>query len=75
MADLGRILLIAGLVLACIGGGILILNRFPGLPLGRLPGDFSWGSGDTKVFFPLATMIIVSIVLTIVINVILKLFR
>lgn len=75
MADLGRILLIAGLVLACIGGAILILNRFPGIPLGRLPGDFSWGSGNTRVFFPLATMIVVSIVLTIIINVILKLFR
>ena len=75
MVDIGRILLIAGVVLACIGGAILILNRFSGLPLGRLPGDFSWGSGGTKVFFPLATMIVVSIVLTIIINVILKLFR
>lgn len=75
MADVARLLIIAGLGLALIGGVILLLGRLPGLPLGRLPGDVSWETGNVRILLPLGTMIVISIVLTILINVVLRLFR
>lgn len=75
MSNVGKLLIFAGVALVIIGGAILLLQRFPGIPLGKLPGDFSWESGSTRIYFPLATMIVLSIILTIVINIILRLFR
>ncbi len=76
MDNLGKLLLVAGALLIVAGGVVLLLGR-TGLDLGHLPGDFAWESesGRTRVFFPLATMIIVSIVLTILVNLVLRLFR
>jgi hypothetical protein len=56
---LGRLLIIVGLVIAGIG----LLVSF-GLPIGRLPGDFTIRRGNFTFYFPLATSIVVSIVLT-----------
>lgn len=75
MSNIGKILLFAGVALVFVGGIIMLLDRFPGLPFGKLPGDFSWQSGNTRIYVPLATMVIVSIVLTIVVNFLLRLFR
>ena len=58
---MGRLLIIAGLVL--VGIGLLVQL---GLPIGRLPGDFTVRRGAFSFYFPLATSIIVSILLTIV---------
>ena len=58
---MGRLLIVLG-VLLVIGG--LLINM--GLPIGRLPGDFSVRRGNFSFHFPLATSIIVSIVLTLV---------
>lgn len=75
MSDLGRLLVFAGIGLAAVGALLLLLGRMPGLPIGQLPGDFSWERGSTRIYFPLATMIIVSIVLTVILNLVLRLFR
>lgn len=75
MSNLGRLLVFLGIGLVLIGGIIWLLSRFPGLPLGRLPGDFSWEGERVKIYFPLATMLIVSLVLTLLVNLILRLFR
>jgi ribose/xylose/arabinose/galactoside ABC-type transport system permease subunit len=56
---IGRFLMLAGLVIAGIG---LLMTW--GLPIGRLPGDFSYRKGNFGFYFPLATSIVVSIVLT-----------
>ena len=56
---MGKWLVIAGLVAAGIG-----LLMMAGLPIGRLPGDISFRRGNTTVYFPLATSIILSIILT-----------
>jgi hypothetical protein len=56
---MGRLLIVIGLVIAGIG----LLVSF-GLPLGRLPGDFTFRRGNFSFYFPLATSIVVSIVLT-----------
>jgi DUF2905 family protein len=64
--SLGRLLLIFGLILAGLGGLLLLAGQIPFL--GRLPGDFSFGSGNVRVYIPLATSIILSLVLTVVLN-------
>jgi hypothetical protein len=65
MNDLGRLLLFIGLLIAGIGVVVLLLGK-TALPLGRLPGDFSWRGKHTTVYFPLATSILLSIVLSLV---------
>ena len=57
---MGRLLLVVGLVLA--GVGLLMML---GIPIGRLPGDLTVRRGNFTFYFPLATSIIASIVLTI----------
>jgi Protein of unknown function (DUF2905) len=57
--SIGRFLILAGLAIAGIG---LLMTW--GLPIGRLPGDLSYRKGNFSFYFPLATSIVVSIVLT-----------
>jgi hypothetical protein len=65
MADLGKLLLILGGVIVLIGVVLLLAGRF-NLPLGRLPGDITYRGKNTVVYFPLATSIIISIVLSLI---------
>ena len=58
---MGKVLVIAGLIIAAVG--LLVMA---GAPIGRLPGDFTWRRGNATFYFPLATSIIISIVLTVV---------
>lgn len=64
---LARTLIAIGLVLLVVG---LILQHVPGLLgwFGRLPGDITIGRGNSRVFIPVTSMIIVSLVLTLVLN-------
>lgn len=64
MNELGKALLGLGLLLAVIGGVLLVAGRF-GLPLGRLPGDMAYRGKHVSVYFPLGTSILISIVLSI----------
>ena len=59
--DLGRMLVIGGLLVAAVGAVFLLGG-------GRLPGDLSFGKGNARVYVPLATCLIVSVVATIVLN-------
>jgi hypothetical protein len=63
MVDLGRILIFLGLLLIAAGALVLGLNRLH-LPLGRLPGDFNWRGRNWSVSFPLATSILLSVLLS-----------
>lgn len=69
MESIARYLMIGGLVLFLVGGGIYLASRF-GLPLGRLPGDIRIEGENGSFYFPLTTSILVSVVLTIVLNLI-----
>jgi Protein of unknown function (DUF2905) len=69
-ADVGKLLLIGGAVIAVIGVLLIIGNP---LRLGQLPGDISGSRGGVSFSFPIVTCIVISIVLTIVINVVLRL--
>jgi len=55
----GRLLIIVGVLIA--GAGLLMTLGFP---IGRLPGDFSYKRGHFSFYFPLATSILASIILT-----------
>ena len=56
---MGRLLVLIGLAIAGLGLVIML-----GVPLGRLPGDFAVRRGNFSFYFPLATSIILSIILT-----------
>jgi hypothetical protein len=58
-------LAILGVALLVLGGIIMLLGR-TGLPLGRLPGDILYRGKHTTFYFPLATSIVISVVLSII---------
>jgi hypothetical protein len=63
MNDLGRTLIFFGLLLVVVGALVLGLSRLH-LPLGRLPGDLNWRGRGWSVSFPLATSILLSVLLS-----------
>jgi hypothetical protein len=66
MADLGRVLVLVGAV-AIVAGLVFILVGRANIPLGRLPGDIVYRGKNSTFYFPLATSILVSVVLSVVI--------
>ncbi|HXA29105.1 MAG TPA: DUF2905 domain-containing protein [Candidatus Angelobacter sp.] len=66
---IGRILLVLGLLIAAAG---LLMTFGVRLPFGRLPGDISGSSGNVSWSIPLGTSLLISVVLTIVLNLILR---
>ncbi len=65
LGDFGKLLLFGGVLIAAAG---LILMLFGRLGIGRLPGDIFIQRDNIAFYFPLATMIIVSIILTLILN-------
>jgi hypothetical protein len=63
-SGLGRILFVIGLVIAGIGLVLIFAGKIPWF--GRLPGDFFWRGKNVSLYFPLATSILVSLVLTLI---------
>lgn len=63
--EMGRLLVILGMALVVIGGIVMLLGR-AGLPLGRLPGDVLYRGKNTIFYFPLASSILISVVLSII---------
>jgi|SoiMethySBSTD1v2_1073268.scaffolds.fasta_scaffold19683_3 hypothetical protein len=66
MQDLGRFLVVLGAIALLAGVVLMLAPRIPWL--GRLPGDIVINRGPVSVYFPLATSIVISIVLTVVLN-------
>ena len=66
MADAGRLLLVFGVVLVVVGGALMLFGRF------HLPGDITIRSGNTTFYLPLATSIVLSIVATVVLNLVFR---
>ena len=62
---MGRMLVVLGVALVVIGGIVMLLGR-TGLPLGRLPGDIVYRGKNTTFYFPLASCLVISVVLSIV---------
>lgn len=61
--DVGRTLLVVGLVLAAVGALVMVVGRL-GLPLGRLPGDIVVKREGFTLYLPIATSILVSVVVS-----------
>ena len=66
MTDLGKLLLVVGGVMFLVGAVLLLAGKL-NLPLGRLPGDFVYRGKNTVFYFPLATCILISVVLSLIV--------
>ncbi len=70
MAQFGKLLLVIGALLV-IGGFLIVAGERLGLGrlgLGRLPGDIRWQRGGVHIYVPITSAILVSLVLTLVVN-------
>jgi Protein of unknown function (DUF2905) len=65
MGQIGRYLLLAGVLIAAAGVLMIVGERFG---LGRLPGDVVWRRKNTTVYFPIVTSLVLSVVLTLLLN-------
>jgi Protein of unknown function (DUF2905) len=65
VTEIGKLLLFFGLVLAALGL-VLVLAGRTNLPIGRLPGDIVYRGKHTVFYFPLATSILLSVVLSLI---------
>jgi len=74
MENIARYLMIGGVILFLVGGGVYLASKF-GIPLGRLPGDIRIEGENGSFYFPVTTSILVSVVLTVLLNVIARLLR
>lgn len=69
MPDLGKLLLFFGAILVVAGLVLVVFGRM-NIPLGRLPGDIVYRGKNTTFYFPLATSILLSVVLSLVLYVV-----
>jgi hypothetical protein len=74
METIARYLMLAGIALFLIGGGVYLAAKF-GIPLGRLPGDIRIEGENGSFYFPVVTCILASMVLTVILNLIARLFK
>lgn len=63
--NLGRTLIIAGLVLIVVGGIVLLGDRLP-LKFGRLPGDIFYQGKNGSFYFPIVTCLLISAILSLI---------
>jgi hypothetical protein len=66
MDDLAKLLILFGGIMVVIGGALLLAGRIPFI--GRLPGDFTFSTGGFTCFFPLATSILLSLLLNLLVQ-------
>ena len=69
ISAVGRLLLVAGIVVAAVGGFLALGGR---LPFGRLPGDISVQGQGGGFFFPIVSCLALSVVLTVVVNLVIR---
>ena len=74
MDNIARYLMLGGIILLFIGGGVFVASKF-GIPLGRLPGDIRIEGGNGSFYFPVTSSILVSVVLTILLNIISRMLK
>ena len=68
--NLARIMLVLGAILMVLGGIFFLLGRF--IPLGKLPGDIFIQRENVTFIFPVVTMIVISLLLTLIFNLFLR---
>lgn len=73
MPEIGRVLMIVGGTLFLLGLVFALTGRFSWL--GNLPGDIHWQRGSTSVYIPLTSMIVVSVLFSLLLNLIGRFWR
>ncbi len=73
MGDIGRLLIGMGVVLIVIGAVLAFAGRVPWL--GRLPGDILIERENVRIFIPIGTMLLLSLVLTVIANLVARFWR
>ncbi|MGI6330329.1 MAG: DUF2905 domain-containing protein [Zhaonellaceae bacterium] len=63
---MAKTIIILGCIMVLLGLGMLFINKLPFL--GKLPGDIVWKKGNFTLIFPLTTSILISVILTLVLN-------
>lgn len=71
--DLGRWLMILGALIFVVGVIMALAGRIPWL--GHLPGDIAVERGNFRLYAPIGTMIVLSLLLTLVLNLVARFFR
>lgn len=74
LTSIARWLILIGVALIGLGGLFWVLSRL-GLPLGRLPGDFHFQSGNLSCVIPVASSILISVLVTVVLNLIARILN
>ena len=74
MESIARYMMLGGIILFLIGGGVFLSAKF-GIPIGRLPGDIRIEGENGSFYFPITSSLLVSVVLTIIINIISRILR
>ena len=69
MSDLGKMLVVVGALIAAVGLALVLFGK-TNIPLGRLPGDIYYRGKNTTFYFPLATSLLLSVVLSLVLYVV-----
>ena len=64
LSETGRVLIAAGILIAALGVLLFLADRVPGL--GRLPGDLVFRRGGVTFYLPLATCLLLSVLLTLI---------
>ena len=68
MNQLGKMLIAMGLLIAAVGFLLIIAGKL-NVPFGKLPGDITYQKKNLTVFAPFGTMIVVSVILTLILNI------
>jgi hypothetical protein len=63
--ETGKFLVIAGVVIFVLGLVFMMSNK---LPIGRLPGDLRFGGDHFRIYIPIATCVLLSIIITVIVN-------
>lgn len=64
LGAIGRMLVVVGLGLVAVGLLLVLIQRFPGLRIGRLPGDILIQRDNFTFYFPITTMLVASAILS-----------
>ena len=74
MDGLAKLIIGAGVVLVFVGGAMLLLGKL-GIHLGQLPGDVNLGGERSSFHFPVVSCLILSVVLTVILNMVIRLWK
>jgi hypothetical protein len=73
---IGRVILTIGIVVVMLGGALMLLDRIPFFSnLGNMPGDIHVEGRNFSCFAPIGTMIILSLLLTVILNIVVRLIN